>query len=197
MATLGIRTLRNEVAYVGQGPDRIAIMGLDWIRRPGSRDFYSYPSAETARHLARMSHEIPSETPTVLLAHHPDTFGDIEPFDIGLTLSGYSHGGGQVVFFTWDGAPVGISSSRFRYVSGPFEKNGRRLYVNRVSDTLEFRFVSTVLRRSAGFDWSARSPPRSISEVSAGWVSVCERFSRRTLVGLSFLLMLAGPLKDG
>jgi predicted MPP superfamily phosphohydrolase len=131
MATLGIRTLRNELTYVGEGQDRLAVLGLDWLRRPGSRDFYRYPPTETASQLGRMASAIPPETPTLLLAHHPDTFSEVPPLEIGLTLSGHTHGGGQVVFFTWDGAPVGISSARFRYVSGLFQQDGCTLYVNR------------------------------------------------------------------
>lgn len=140
MESIGIPTLRNQVTYIGSGPDRLAVMGLDWIVRrgsqpsfsaPGSPGFYRYYSAETRAELGRMAEQIPPETPTILLAHHPDTFSDVPALRIGLTLAGHTHGGGQVVFFTWDGAPVGITSARFRYVSGLFQENGCSLYVNR------------------------------------------------------------------
>jgi predicted MPP superfamily phosphohydrolase len=131
LKTIGIPTLRNEVTYLGSGEDRLAVMGLDWVSRPGSRNFYRYRPVETRFQLARMSEQLPPETPAILLVHHPDTFTEVPSFRIGLTLAGHTHGGGQVVFFTRDGVPVGLFSSRFKYVSGLFQENGCSLYVNR------------------------------------------------------------------
>lgn len=131
LKSIGIRTLRNEVTYLASGKDRLAVMGLDWLSRPGSRNFYRYRPVETRFQLGRMSKQLPPETPAILLAHHPDTFTEVPSFRIGLTLAGHTHGGGQVVFFTRDGVPVGLFSSRFKYVSGLFRENGCSLYVNR------------------------------------------------------------------
>jgi len=138
MKGIGIRTLRNEVTFLNSGQDRLAIMGLDWITSnnlnpavPGGPGFFNYHSAETRRELNRMAAQIPPETPKILLAHHPDTFSDTSPLEIGLTLSGHTHGGGQVVLFNWNGAPVGLSSARFKYASGLYRENGCSLYVNR------------------------------------------------------------------
>jgi predicted MPP superfamily phosphohydrolase len=52
-------------------------------------------------------------------------------FPIGLTLSGHTHGGGQVVFFEWGGHSYGLTSVQFQYVSGLFQQDGCSLYVNR------------------------------------------------------------------
>ncbi|MCS6954005.1 MAG: metallophosphoesterase [Bryobacterales bacterium] len=128
---LGIRTLRNEVAYLRRGEDRLAILGLDWMSRPGERNFYRYKPVETRRQLARLSAQLPPETPSILLVHHPDTFSEVPRFGIGLTLAGHTHGGGQVVFYHRDGHAVGLFSSRFRYVSGLYREHGCSLYVNR------------------------------------------------------------------
>jgi predicted MPP superfamily phosphohydrolase len=135
---IGVRTLRNEVTHLALGQDRLAIMGLDWITSgsgdvgaPRVRNFFRYHPAETIPELSRMITQVSQETSTILLAHHPDTFGDVGPFGIGLTLYGHTHGGGQIVFMRWDGKPVGISSARFKYVSGLYRENGRSLYVNR------------------------------------------------------------------
>ena len=131
LKTIGIRTLRNEVTYLGSGKDRLAVMGLDWLSRPGSRQFYRYRPVETRLQLARMSEQLPPETSAILLVHHPDTFTEVPSFRIGLTLAGHTHGGGQVVFFTRDGVPVGLFSSHFKYVGGLYQENGCSLYVNR------------------------------------------------------------------
>jgi predicted MPP superfamily phosphohydrolase len=131
LEALGIRTLRNEILYLRSGRDRLAVMGLDWMSRPGSRDFYRYRPVETRAHLARLRSQLPPETPAILLVHHPDTFSEVPPLGIGLTLAGHTHGGGQIVFFTRNGHSVGLFSSRFKYVSGLYQENGCSLYVNR------------------------------------------------------------------
>ncbi len=131
LQSIGIRTLRNQVIRIGSGQDQLALLGLDWLSTPGSRSFYSYQRSESQRQLARMTEEAGPETPTVLLAHHPHTFMDAAPLGIGLTLSGHTHGGGQIILATVDGVPIGIATLRFKYLSGLYKENGCSLYVNR------------------------------------------------------------------
>ena len=128
--SIGIHVLRNELVYLGSGRDRLALLGLDWLSQPGDRRFYSYRQPETRSQLNHMLEQIEPGTPTILLAHHPDTFEDSAPLGIGLTLAGHSHGG-QVVLANIDGVPISIATSRFRYVSGLYQANGSSLYVNR------------------------------------------------------------------
>jgi len=132
MASIGIRTLRNEVVELGEGPDRMALLGLDWLSpNPSSPNFYRYQQEETRRQLRRMSEQVAPGIPKVLMAHHPDTFSDAIPYEIGLTLSGHTHGGGQVLLGTWNGVPLGIALLRFKYLSGLYQEQGLSLYVNR------------------------------------------------------------------
>jgi predicted MPP superfamily phosphohydrolase len=128
----GIRTLRNESVYLGSGADRIALLGLDWLtaNRTG-RSFFRYDQAGTRRVLQQISQQIEPGVPRILLAHHPDTFDDVHPFAIALTLAGHTHGGGQIVLAHWNGQPVGIASLRFKYQSGLYQANGSSLYVYR------------------------------------------------------------------
>jgi uncharacterized protein len=131
LESIGIRTLRNEVANIGTGADQLALMGLDWLTSgPTDRNFFRYKPVETRRQLKRMMQESGPEIPRILLAHHPDTFQDVPP-EIGLTLSGHTHGGGQVILGSFDGIPIGIATLRFKYLSGLYQKNGSSLYVNR------------------------------------------------------------------
>jgi predicted MPP superfamily phosphohydrolase len=132
LETIGIRTLRNEVVHLEEGPDRLALLGLDWLSpNPRSPNFYQYKQKETFQELHQMSSQVEPETPTVLLAHHPDTFKDAQPFRIGLTLAGHTHGGGQVILGNVGGMPIGIGMMRFQYLSGLYRENGYSLYVNR------------------------------------------------------------------
>lgn len=131
LASIKIQTLRNQVVHIAEGTDRLALLGLDWLSAgPNDRNFFSYKPVETQRQLKRMLQEAAPEAPKVLLAHHPDTFLDV-PAEIGLTLSGHTHGGGQVILGSIDGKPLGIGALRFKYLSGLYQKNGSSLYVNR------------------------------------------------------------------
>jgi predicted MPP superfamily phosphohydrolase len=130
--SIGIRTLRNESVYLGSGQDRIALMGLDWITAHRSgRSFFRYDQEGTRRALQKMSEQLEPIVPRILLAHHPDSFDDVHPFGITLTLAGHTHGGGQIVFAHVDGQPVGLASFRFKYQSGLYQQNSSSLYVNR------------------------------------------------------------------
>ena len=132
MEEAGIRTLRNEVVMLGEGSERLALLGLDWLSAdPSSPSFYSYKDVETRRELAAMTASLSPETPKVLLAHHPDSFTDAKPLGIGLTLSGHTHGGGQVLVGHLNGVPLGIGLIRFKYLSGLYEEQGLSCYVNR------------------------------------------------------------------
>jgi predicted MPP superfamily phosphohydrolase len=129
--SIGIRTLRNEVVHLGSGSDRLALMGLDWPRYDGGRNFFNYQQTLTQQMLDQMDEQAGPETPRVLLAHHPDTFTDVLPHRIGLTLAGHTHGGGQVILGAVDGVPIGIGVLRFKYLSGLYQEKDCSLYVNR------------------------------------------------------------------
>jgi uncharacterized protein len=131
LESIGIQTLRNSVTHLGSGQDRLALMGLDWPSYEGGGNFYNYQQTRTQRILNEMEAEAGPETPRVLLAHHPDTFTDVHAHNIGLTLAGHTHGGGQVILADWSGVPIGIGMFRFKYLSGLYQEHGLSLYVNR------------------------------------------------------------------
>jgi uncharacterized protein len=129
--SIGIRTLRNETVQLGTNADRLALLGLDWFTSsPEDGSFQSYKPIETRRQLRRMMDQSEPETARILLSHHPDTFKDV-PSEIGLTLSGHTHGGGQVVLGHINNVPIGVATLQFKYLSGLYQKDGSSLYVNR------------------------------------------------------------------
>jgi predicted MPP superfamily phosphohydrolase len=132
LESIGIHTLRNEVVYLGSRQDRLALLGLDWLSySPGSGNFFSYQQTLTQQQLRRLAAEAGPETPRVLLAHHPDTFADALPYEIGLTLAGHTHGGGQVILGSVDSVPIGLAMFRYKYLSGLYQEQSCSLYVNR------------------------------------------------------------------
>jgi uncharacterized protein len=131
VSAVGIQTLRDQVVMVGEGREQLALMGLDWIDPRRGPSYLYYDSPRTIRALKTMHERIAPKTPKVLLAHHPETFTDAIPFQIGLTLAGHTHGGGQVVLGDIAGQPVGVAMLRFKYLRGLYEQGGMKLYVNR------------------------------------------------------------------
>ena len=130
--SIGIRTLRNEIVRIGSGQDQLAILGLDWLSSDSRfRKIYRYPMELARNILTGMVEQAYPETPKVLLTHHPDLFSHAYPLDIGLTLAGHTHGGGQILLGHIDGRPLGVAMLRFRYLSGLYQAQGCSLYVNR------------------------------------------------------------------
>ncbi len=131
LRTLGIRTLRNEVTHLGTGADQLALMGLDWLAPRQVDSLFRYDRERTLAALGKMNEEVEPGVPKLLLAHHPDTFTEAVPYGIGLTLSGHTHGGGQILLGHFAGVPFGLAMLRFRYLSGLYREQGCSLYVNR------------------------------------------------------------------
>jgi predicted MPP superfamily phosphohydrolase len=126
----GIQFLRNERASIVVGGAELLLAGLDWLGATrGDPNIYQQRSTREA--LDGILRGSNPEAVRVLLAHHPHSFADAQQLDIPLTLSGHTHGGGQVVLGQINGVPIGLSALRFRYIRGLYEEGGRHLYVNR------------------------------------------------------------------
>jgi predicted MPP superfamily phosphohydrolase len=93
LTTLGIRVLRNERESIGVGEDRFDLVGLDDEHAPRV-DPNARPDLERALRGRDVAREI------VLLAHQPKAIHRAVKHDVGLQLSGHTHGG-QVWPFRW------------------------------------------------------------------------------------------------
>jgi uncharacterized protein len=126
MRRLGMIVLRGEHVEVPIGNSRLTVAGIDypvWGRH--GQEGGQLPSlVDTALVGAR------PENPTILLAHHPHAFDRAAERGVQLTLSGHTHGG-QFAFTPPGGRTVSLGDLMFKYVAGPYEKNGSLLYVNR------------------------------------------------------------------
>ncbi|MSO21241.1 MAG: metallophosphoesterase [Acidobacteria bacterium] len=131
MVRIGVRTLRDESAMVGEGNDQLAVMGLDWIvpRRETGNLFYDETRTRTA--LQAMDARLAPETPKILLVHHPESFREVPGHQIGLTLAGHTHGGGQILLGDYGGQPVGLAMIRFKFTRGLYREGASSLYVSR------------------------------------------------------------------
>lgn len=130
LSEVGVRTLRNETVMIGEGAYQLALMGMDWIVQRGSQNLF-YDSVRTRAVLDEMNSKLEQGTPKLLLVHHPETFRECPEHEIGLTLAGHTHGGGQIVLGDFRGQPVGITQLRFNYNRGLYREAGSSLYVSR------------------------------------------------------------------
>jgi predicted MPP superfamily phosphohydrolase len=121
----GGRMLRNEALVLGEAGAGVALLGVDdvWARRVGSGP----DLARAVRELPRLGGKIAPalDLPRVLLCHNPSFFDDAAG-QVGLQLSGHTHGG-QV--------NLGVRPADYLlpggWVAGRYELNGSQLYVNR------------------------------------------------------------------
>jgi uncharacterized protein len=88
LGTLGVKVLRNERVTIGEGEDVLDIAGVDDFNAPKKGH-----DLKTAMHGRDPSREV------VLLAHQPRSVFEAAEHDIGLQLSGHTHGG-QI--FPWN-----------------------------------------------------------------------------------------------
>ena len=126
----GIKFLRNERASIQIGSAELLLAGLDWLGATRG-DPNIYQQRWTREALDTILRGSNPDAIRMLLAHHPHSFIAAQQVGIPLTLSGHTHGGGQVVFGAINGVPIGLSALRFRYIRGLYNEEGRYLYVNR------------------------------------------------------------------
>jgi len=112
LATVGIRTLKNESVALPHGGNSFVLGGID-DRIMGRPDWDALLAAQGPPHL--------------LLAHNPDHFYDAEKRGIPLILSGHTHGG-QIRL---PGGPAIIRQSRYCLDEGIFSFGKSMLVVSR------------------------------------------------------------------
>lgn len=85
LAGLGVATLRNRYVSIGQGKDSFDLIGVDdWGHGRRDDSDYDLDAALAGRDPTRAS---------VLLAHQPSNFDAVAERNIGLQVSGHTHGG--------------------------------------------------------------------------------------------------------
>lgn len=116
------RLLRDEWELVRVGDAEFSMVGIEdtgqgWTER----------ESETPV-LQRLASELPSDLPSVLLAHRPSYFGQAARLGFSVVLSGHTHGGQVALPLAHQYNPSRLISHRTR---GVFEAEGSTLYVTR------------------------------------------------------------------
>jgi predicted MPP superfamily phosphohydrolase len=118
VARLGIRPLRNERVFIGNGETGFDLAGVD--DRSASR--YGGLPPKEALHRALAGRDDRREL--VLLAHQPRTFLDADAHGVGLQLSGHTHGG-QMWPFNF------VVQLQQPFVAGLHRRGEAQIYVSR------------------------------------------------------------------
>ena len=147
----GLRARHGVVAtmgnhdYLGNGDDLCRILQERGNPGPAQRRFsrrarrrddlrgrgrrFLVPPRRSDRRLAAR----PTGAATILLAHDPDLFDRAAEADVGLVLSGHTHGGQLAVPLLARWANLGWVMSR--YTAGSYRRGSSTLYVNRGAGT--------------------------------------------------------------
>lgn len=120
LGSLGIRVLRNERVSIGVGDDSFDLIGIDDHEAQG---FGNGHGAD----LTRALHGSTPGRERVLLAHQPRQVSGAVKHDVGLVLSGHTHGG-QI----WP-MHYAVQLQQGGYLSGRYLQDLTQMYVHRGS----------------------------------------------------------------
>lgn len=127
----GIKMLRNDNTKITLGNESLYLLGID-DNDYGQIDHYV--EGKSAPHVEAAFANIPERAATILLCHKPYKFEEYAKTNVGLVLSGHTHGG-QVVFGRIGGTVLSISSVATRFIDGLFRPDesvsSSQLYVTR------------------------------------------------------------------
>ncbi len=116
----GIQMLRDSSVTIRRGSSSIVLAGVDDVGRNDR--------APVKLHKALAAE--PNGTATVLLCHRPYYLPQAADMDVGLMLSGHTHGG-QIVLGRFGNAILTPAAFASRYIWGLYRSGNTRLYVTR------------------------------------------------------------------
>ena len=148
----GVRVLANESVRLTLPGGDLKIVGIDdlWSKR-------AEPS--------RAFREVAADDCTIVLAHNPDTAAYLNAFNVGVMLSGHTHGG--VVRIPFYGSPLrSILRIGKQYYAGLNRYNEFYIYTNRGLGTFWLRIRLNCRPEIAHFSLSEPQPSGAVAPVN-------------------------------
>jgi predicted MPP superfamily phosphohydrolase len=128
---IGFHLLRNDNAKIEVGGKSLYLIGVD---DDDAKDVRRYVDGKPAPHIEAAYRGIPNDAATVLLWHKPYEFESFAKTNVGLMLSGHTHGG-QIVLGRIGQTVMAFSSLASQYVEGIYlpqeSKSVTQMYVSR------------------------------------------------------------------
>ncbi len=120
-ARRGMSILRNKGSELRFGSTPVNLVGVDYQRK----------GTDYLRRVAGLARP---DRFNILLSHNPDVFPRAVQLGYDLTISGHTHGGQVTVEYL--SQYVNVAKFYTPYVDGPYELNGKALYVSRGLGTI-------------------------------------------------------------
>ena len=115
--SIGIRMMRNENFALEKDGQKLYLLGVDDINDDES---IAYTQGKPAQHIEALFKGVPENAATILMCHKPYRFDEFAKTNVGLMLSGHTHGG-QIVFGRFGERVLCLSSMASKYVEGHYE----------------------------------------------------------------------------
>jgi predicted MPP superfamily phosphohydrolase len=116
----GVRLLRNEGVFIRKNGAELHLSGIDDASGPASAKERMKSALEG----------VPASIPRILLSHRPYFLPQAAELNIGLVLSGHTHGG-QVVLAQLGRTALTPATLFSPYVAGEYSKGATHMYVSR------------------------------------------------------------------
>lgn len=131
MEDAGITMVRNDCVPLTIAGQTVYLLGVDDQDDP---TISSFVQGGHAPHIEATFRGLPEKAATILLAHKPYRFEEYAMTNVGLMLSGHTHGG-QIVFGRFGGTVLSISSVASKFIEGHYTPSKSysvsQLYVSR------------------------------------------------------------------
>ena len=115
--SIGIRMMRNENFVLEKGGEKLYLLGVD---DNNDNEVIDFTEGRSAKHIEALYTGVPENAATILMCHKPYRFDEFAKTNVGLMLSGHTHGG-QIVFGRIGETVLSLSSMASKYVEGHYE----------------------------------------------------------------------------
>lgn len=130
IASAGITMIRNGNIPLTKGDATVYLLGVDDIDSDGILD---HVDGKVAPHIDAVYSGVPNNAATILMCHKPYRFEEYAKTDVGLIVSGHTHGG-QIVLAKFGKTVICPSAFASKYIQGMYtSENGSKtqMYVSR------------------------------------------------------------------
>jgi predicted MPP superfamily phosphohydrolase len=126
-----IKVLRNDNHVFEKNGEKLYLLGIDDKDADGIND---HLDGKTSEHIDAVFKGVPDNAATIFMNHKPYRFDEYSHMNVGLMLSGHTHGG-QIVFARLFDTTLSFSRVASKYVEGLYthenDKRTSQMYVSR------------------------------------------------------------------
>lgn len=131
IASCGITMIRNGNIPLKKNGATVYLLGVDDIN---SDDIYDHIEGKSAPHIEATYSGVPNDAATILMLHKPYRFEEYAKTNVGLIVSGHTHGG-QIVLARFGKTVICPSAFASKYIQGTYTSeqadSRTKMYVSR------------------------------------------------------------------